>query len=128
MIYIVEDDPITSMITELLVSQHESVGEVQKYMNGQEAFNKLQLVSQQASDIPDLILLDLNMPIMDGWEFLDAFSNLVLTKQVCVCVLTSSIDPDDIEKSKLYKEVKGYFTKPIEVEMVDEMLGLVAEC
>ena len=128
MIYIVEDDPITSMITELLVSQHKLVGEVQKYMNGQAAFDKLQLVSQQATDIPDLILLDLNMPVMDGWEFLEAFSRLELEKPVCVCVLTSSIDPDDIEKSKMYKEVKGYFTKPLDGEMIDKMLGLLTEC
>jgi len=126
LIYIVEDDLITSTITELIVSQNEAFGEVKKYMNGQEAFDALQLVAQQQAEVPDLILLDLNMPVMDGWEFLDAFSSLALQKPVCVCVLTSSIDPDDIEKSKRYAEVKGYFTKPLDGDMLNQIVGLVA--
>ena len=121
--YIVEDDPITSIITELLVKQNAAFDKVQKYANGQEAFDKLARL-QSDTDVPDLILLDLNMPVMDGWEFLDAFSTLKLPKPVRVYVLTSSIDPEDIEKSKTYKEVKGYFTKPLDEEVLDEMVHL----
>lgn len=125
LIYIVEDDLITSTITELIVKQNEAFGEVEKYINGQEAFDKLLTLQQQKAEIPDLILLDLNMPVMDGWEFLDAFSALALPKPVCVCVLTSSIHPEDIEKSKTYKEVKGYFTKPLDSDVLDKMVHLV---
>jgi len=121
--YIVEDDPITSTITELLVKQNMAFDKVQKYANGQEAFDKLACL-QSDTDVPDLILLDLNMPVMDGWEFLDAFSTLKLPKPVRVYVLTSSIDPEDIEKSKTYKEVKGYFTKPLDEGVLDEMVHL----
>jgi len=125
--YIIEDDPITSIITELIVKQNSAFGEVQTYMNGQEAFDKLSAAELSEAKIPDLILLDLNMPIMDGWEFLDAFSALRLPKPVCVYVLTSSIHPDDIERSKSYKEVKGYFTKPLDDEVVQQMVHLGQE-
>jgi CheY-like chemotaxis protein len=127
LVYIIEDDPITLVITELIVKQNKAFGNVQKYMNGQEAYDAL-LALQRQEEVPDLILLDLNMPVMDGWEFLDAFSALQLPKEVCVCVLTSSIHPEDIEKSRRYKEVKGYFTKPLDGDALEKMTQLVSEC
>ncbi|OUJ70900.1 response regulator [Hymenobacter crusticola] len=123
LVYVIEDDPITSIITELVVKQNAAFGEVQKYMNGQEAYDAL-VALQWAEEVPDLILLDLNMPVMDGWEFLDAFSALQLPKQVCVYVLTSSIHPEDMEKSRMYKEVKGYFTKPLDGDVLNQMVQL----
>ncbi|WP_324671407.1 response regulator [Hymenobacter sp. GOD-10R] len=126
LIYVIEDDPITLVITELIVKQNKAFGEVQKYVNGQEAYDTL-LALQRQEEVPDLILLDLNMPVMDGWEFLDAFSALQLPKEVCVCVLTSSIHPEDIEKSRGYKAVKGYFTKPLDGDALEKMLGLANE-
>lgn len=123
--YIVEDDWITSTVTELLIKQHHAFGRVQKCSNGQIALEALQQGAKQTAEVPDLILLDLNMPVMDGWEFLDAFSGLALQKSVRVCVLTSSIHPEDIEKSKSYKEVKGYFAKPLDNGMLDQMVQLL---
>ena len=123
--YIIEDDPITSTITELMLRRSACFDHVQKFENGQEAFDGLARAVQANADIPDLILLDLNMPVMDGWEFLDAFSALGLRKHVDVCVLTSSIDPEDIEKSSSYKDVKGYFSKPLDDEVLDKMLHLL---
>lgn len=124
--YIIEDDPITLVITELIVKQNQAFGEVRKYVNGQEAYDAL-LALQGQEEVPDLILLDLNMPVMDGWEFLDAFSALHLPKEVCICVLTSSIHPEDMEKSKSYKEVKGYFTKPLDGDALEKMVLLASE-
>lgn len=125
--YVVEDDPVTSIITELIIKKNLLCGEVQSYVNGQEAFDRLTAALHDGERLPDLILLDLNMPLMDGWEFLDAFASLAIDKKVCVFVLTSSIHPDDIEKSKFYKEVKGYFSKPLDNGNVQRMQQLLHE-
>lgn len=122
--YIIEDDRITSKITELQLRQHGAFGQVQKYDNGQPALAALLQAEKRAAALPDLILLDLNMPVMDGWEFLEAFSAHVWHKDVCVCVLTSSIHPDDIKKATTFRAVQGYFSKPIDNCLLDQVVQL----
>lgn len=126
--YVVEDDPITSVITELIVRRDLNCGQVQQYGNGQQAYDQLRAVLNDEACIPDVILLDLNMPHMDGWEFLDAFAGLHIPKPVCVFVLTSSIHPNDIAKSRYYKQVRGYFSKPLDAASLVRMRQLLQEC
>lgn len=125
LVYIIEDDQITSKITELYLQQHGAFKRIQKYRNGQPALDALLRASRQAAKLPDLILLDLNMPGMDGWEFLDALSAEHWQAPVRVCVLTSSIQPEDIQRATAYKDVCGYFTKPMDAHLVDEMVHLL---
>ena len=125
--YVVEDDPITSSITQLIVKKKLHVAQVQPHANGQRALDSLQAALRDEAAIPDLILLDLNMPLMDGWEFLDAFGRLPLAPQVCVFILTSSINPEDIEKARHYKEVRGYFSKPLDQVNLARMQDLLQQ-
>lgn len=125
--YVVEDDRITAVITEFIVKKDLKYPEVQTFSNGLLAFNQLQALARAGGSMPDLILLDLNMPQMDGWEFLDAFETLPLTQEVRVFILTSSIQPEDMEKSTHYKEVKGYFSKPLGKVNVQRMQALLRE-
>lgn len=126
--YVVEDDPITSSITKLIIKKSLHCDEVQTYANGQRAFERLTTALRNGATLPDLILLDLNMPLMDGWEFLDAFAGLPLAADVCVFILTSSIHPDDISKAAYYKEVRGYFSKPLDNDNVARMQQLFQDC
>lgn len=125
--YVVEDDRITAAITELIAKKNLRCRAVKTFGNGQLAFDQLVATMQAGGDVPDLILLDLNMPLMDGWEFLDALGELALTRQVCVFVLTSSIHPDDMAKATHYQLVKGYFSKPLDKPNVSRMQTLLQD-
>lgn len=125
--YVVEDDRITAVITKVIVKKELCFRAVQTFSNGQQAFDQLKVAVQKGANVPDLILLDLNMPLMDGWEFLDAFSTLALAQRIRVFILTSSIQPEDAEKATHYKEVKGYFSKPLGKDNVQRMQALLSE-
>jgi CheY-like chemotaxis protein len=126
LVYVVEDDLITAKITEVHLRQHGAFGRVQRYPNGQPALEALLRSSAQQAPLPDLILLDLNMPVMDGWEFLDALAKQSWQQHLQVCVLTSSIQPDDQAKADKYAAVKGYFSKPVSTDLLNAIIQLVS--
>ena len=85
---------------------------------------KLNNLGAEIKKYPSLVFLDLNMPVMDGWEFLDHFSKEEYTsafKNTKVIVLSSTIDPNDIEKSKTYPMVLDFLSKPITKEIVENL-------
>jgi CheY-like chemotaxis protein len=123
--YIIENDHLTAVITEMVLQKNLRRGEIKHFVNGQVALTQLLVAIKEQGAIPDLILLDLDMPVMDGWEFLDAFSKLPIAKQVCVFILTSSIHPIDREKAKNYSQVKGFFSKPLDANSVAWMQQFV---
>ena len=122
LVYVIEDDFITATTTKVLLEKTLHETNVQLYANGQQAFNQLRLALQEGNDLPDLILLDLNMPLMDGWEFLDIFASLPLMRSICVLLLTSSINPEDRAKAARCQTVAGYFSKPLAMSIISKML------
>lgn len=71
------------------------------------------LIEHDKKQDKTLILLDINMPDMNGWEFMDAINKLSLHAEILVVLVSSSTDPLDIEKSKHYKQVVAYIEKPM---------------
>jgi CheY-like chemotaxis protein len=123
LIMCIDDDPITLMLFKKVVQKASFAKEIINTFNGQEAItliNSINNTSNQGKN-PQLIFLDLNMPVMGGWEFLDLFiaSNYFDLNNTKVIILTSTIDPDDIKKSKSYPNVIAFLSKPITVEMLD---------
>lgn len=126
LVYVVEDDPITAMVTEVFVKRNKDCcSEIQHFSDGQQAFNQLLLALGGEGRLPNVILLDLNMPHMDGWDFLDAYAGLAVASEIPVFLLTSSIHPHDMERSREYGSVKGYFSKPLDDAKVAQMLQLL---
>ncbi|MGI4742827.1 MAG: response regulator [Janthinobacterium lividum] len=116
--YIIENDFITAAIAEAVLRKNLRECQVQHWVNGQVAFDQLVAAAEKKAGIPAFILLDLDMPVMDGWEFLDALTLLPIAEQTCVFILTSSIHPADREKAKHYHVVKGFLSKPLDVSSV----------
>ena len=120
LIMCVDDDPITLMLFKKVVQKASFAKEITNAMNGEEAITFINSIATEETK-PQLIFLDLNMPIMGGWEFLDLFnnSNYYHLNNTKVIILTSTIDPEDIKKSKSYSNVIEFLSKPITVEMLN---------
>lgn len=116
----IDDDPITLMLFKKVVQKASFAKEITNAMNGEEAITFINSITNEDKK-PQLIFLDLNMPIMGGWEFLDLFndSNYYHLNKTKVIILTSTIDPEDIKKSKTYPNVIEFLSKPITVEMLN---------
>lgn len=122
LVYVVEDDSIAAYVIKLELEAHQHFTENKIFKNGKEAYDELSHHIKYNEELPDLILLDLNMPIMDGWEFLEVFSELKYEKQISVIILTSSINPEDAERAKSYKVVKDFLSKPLTMDKLDSIL------
>jgi CheY-like chemotaxis protein len=122
-VFLIDDDSVSNFINTKII-QLCFPFTVVAFTSAMEALRELKQYQTSGSDsIPDLIFLDINMPGMDGWEFLDEFQKLpdFLLEKCHVTMLTSSLDRDDIEKSKKYKCVVGFISKPLTVEILKEM-------
>ncbi|AOC95723.1 MULTISPECIES: response regulator [Flavobacterium] len=120
----IDDDPITLMLCKKVVSKSSFSHEVVTAQNGEEAlhhFNVLKYTNDKARKRPELIFLDLNMPIMGGWEFLDHFTSPDYREfnMVPVIVLSSTIDPEDLAKAKKYPIIVDFLSKPITQPMLE---------
>lgn len=113
-VLLIDDDEIFKVIFKKIFTVNQICDEVKTVNNGLEAFNKLKKDQQESDYWPDAIFVDLNMPIMTGWEFLDLYKNYFLEKHhLCkVWIVTSSISPEDHEKGKEYSFLKGFIQKP----------------
>ena len=122
----IDDDPITLMLCKKVIVKSSFSNEIITSQNGEEAlsyFNTIKYTNNQNKPIPQpqLIFLDLNMPVMGGWEFLDYFNSEEFSEfnTIKVVVLSSTIDPEDLEKSKQYPMVIDFLSKPISKSMLE---------
>ncbi|WP_452219173.1 response regulator [Lacinutrix undariae] len=111
--YIIDDDPIFVFGLKKMLEHANFCNEFSVFNNGEDAIEALKPIIKTGVDFPELILLDLNMPIMDGWQFLDEFIKEKPTKKAIIYIISSSIDPVDIEKAKEYENVSSFVIKPI---------------
>lgn len=121
--YVIDDDRIYHFLLKNLFKQNGIDINSTFFNNGQEAIEAMKLHKEE-KDMPDLILLDVNMPIMNGWQFLEEYAKLkdMLPKASTIYMISSSNDEVDINKAKGYSEiVKDYFLKPICKEDLDKI-------
>jgi CheY-like chemotaxis protein len=128
-IFLIDDDPIYVLLTKKIISNVSSGFEITEFGDGQLALERLIDLSQENAQLPDIIFLDLSMPVMDGWEFLAEYSLLKksLKKEIILYIVSSSISPREVERSKEYHEVVDFLIKPLEKETIAGIMQNIKE-
>ena len=118
--YVIDDDKLSIKLMSMLIAKNNFCEEITSFHNPQNALDELKNNAKDPSKLPDVILLDLNMPVLDGWQFLDEFILVEFTKKIIVFIVSSSIDPSDLEMAKNYPIIKDYIIKPLSSEKLKQ--------
>lgn len=125
-VLLIDDDEPTTFINKKIIQSSGLIDTIHTANSGREALNFLSRKDNQVNEIPtpDLILLDINMPAMDGWEFLTEYKKIknTQTKAIVIVMLTTSLNPDDEMKAKEIKEVYGFKNKPLTKHMLEDIV------
>ena len=121
-IMLVDDDKAVNFMNKKVIKNINLTNTIYEKYNGQEAIDFL---LNNPEPLPNLIFLDINMPIMDGWEFIEKFEKISseITKNIeIIFMLTTSLNPDDKEKAKNMKLVKSLINKPLTEKKLKNLL------
>lgn len=120
-VMLVDDNEIDNIINEKIIEANSFADSILVFQTGQEALDYLANHQDNEEALPEIVFLDINMPIMDGFQFLEDFENFsdtVLSK--CkIIMLSSSISPKDIDRAASSRYVKKYLNKPLNARYLE---------
>lgn len=123
-ILLIDDDAVNNFIVINTLKRLDIADKITAATNGLEAIDLIKsYISDNQNDLPKIIFLDINMPIMDGWEFLEEFEKLdsEIKSQIYIYMVSSSVYEDDISRSKTYQSVTDFISKPLIQEKILEI-------
>jgi len=121
----IDDSPLDHFILKRILNKYQLEYEVMCTANGAEVVSFLEQNKHDIDKLPDVILVDLYMPEFDGWNFLENVQHLYpgLVKPIRIYILSSSINPKDMEQSKQYSCVRAFIFKPITREVLEKHIN-----
>ena len=126
-VLLVDDDEINNFISIKLIKKALLNSEIKACLNGKIAIDQLyEIQSKDSGMMPDYILLDINMPIMNGWEFLDEYKRLNIDPggKCKIYIISSSVFSNDINKSRSYPLVIDFVSKPLNIDKVKDLFKI----
>ncbi len=127
-ILLVDDDEVYLFVTKKILSNLSKDILINTFTDGEKAIEYITLCIQETVELPEIILLDINMPFMDGWGFLSEFKKMkpkLPDQNVNIFLVTSSNDPNDLKRAQEFEELTGYVVKPVFENKLAEILAEV---
>ena len=123
-VLLIDDDESTNFLNELILNEADCTKQIVAVQSGKKALDFIKQKKANSVKEPDLIFLDVNMPAMDGWEFLEEYVRLPKEDRnsIVIVMLTTSLNPDDEERAKTYSEVNGFCHKPLTFEILQSVM------
>lgn len=123
-ISVIDDDEIYKFTIQRTLDLLKLTKKVLMFSDGEEAIDFLNDNIKDNHTLPDIIFLDINMPVMDGFEFMEEFIKLKprTDKKIIVYMVSSSVDPADLERAEKISEISDYIIKPIEADQISEIV------
>ena len=127
LICIIDDDDIFRYTMKRHLGTLKIPQKILAFPDGEQAINFMVDNVGNSQTLPDIIFLDINMPIMDGFQFMEEYVKLKprVGKKITVYMISSSVNPTDLEKAKGITEISDYLIKPIEPEKLGELIQLL---
>jgi len=127
-IALVDDDKIFQLTASKTIKAANLTDKILQFENGEEALDFLKHHAGDSENLPDYIFLDINMPYVDGWMFLEDYAGLKinLSKTISIFMVSSSIDPRDMDRARKNSDIREYVIKPVTREMFIELLQKAA--
>jgi len=119
---LIDDDYIHQFGMKRMIQRYQPSVGVIEFSNGLDAINYFK-EPRQEEELPEIIFLDINMPLMNGWEFMEEFATVrtTLAKKIDVYILSSSTDNQDIEKASANPGIAGYIVKPLNADTLKNL-------
>ncbi|MEQ8474836.1 response regulator [Fulvivirga sp.] len=123
-IWLIDDDSITNFVNKIIIERNYSSAKIQEFLIASEALKQLQNNYAIGAELPNFIFLDINMPEMNGWEFLEAYKKLdpKITDHIKLYMLTSSQNEDDVKRADNCPVIRKFVNKPLKRDDVVEIL------
>jgi len=124
-ILLVDDDDVTNFLSKEMLRLYMASPKIDITLNGQDAIDYLVERAEEPHRLPNLILLDINMPIMDGWDFLAEFDKIKKPgfEKINIVMFTSSVYYEDIDRARTYTTVKNIYSKPLDEQKIREIIA-----
>ena len=124
-ILLIDDDEATNFYNKMIIKKADCTENITTVQSGAQALEYLKSKPKGAHPQPDLIFLDINMPAMNGWEFLEQYKNLSKEQKgkIVIVMLTTSLNPEDKERASTIDDITDFKNKPVTIEMLEAVIN-----